>query len=115
MLQEDCPEKPRDRELDLVDVILAHRVQLDAVIGQLLAQPGHVFRITRETVQGLADDKVNFAVLNRAQQLFETGAVSAIAKPCRHHRAAEIVDQRRTRGDLVRTDDAVCIDVGWRP
>nr|WP_244501483.1 hypothetical protein [Sphingomonas gellani] len=101
VLEEDGPEQARDRELDLVDVTLADRVQLDAVVGQFLAQPGHVLGITRETVQGLAGDKVDFAVLNRPQQLFEAGTVSAIArqfgvKPRRRHRAAEIADQRST-------------------
>ncbi|MEG8017847.1 MULTISPECIES: hypothetical protein [unclassified Sphingomonas] len=46
----------------------ANRVELDAVIGELLAQPGHVFCITRQPVERLADDDVDFASFRCAQQ-----------------------------------------------
>ena len=57
----------------------AHRVELDAVIGELLARSGHVFWVTREPVERFAADDVNFARFHRAQQQLQSWAIVAIS------------------------------------
>ncbi|MCT8004038.1 hypothetical protein NZL82_19420 [Sphingomonas sanguinis] len=51
VFEEDRAHQACNGELDLVDLAFADRMQLDAVIGQLLAQPGHVLRVTRQPVE----------------------------------------------------------------
>lgn len=85
---------------------LADRVQLDAVIGELLAQPGDILGVAGKAVERLADDDVDLAALDRAQQLLETRPVVTVARQLRiepgvHHLAAQVRDQRPARGDLV--------------
>jgi hypothetical protein len=104
MLEEDRAEQPGNRELDLVDMAFAYRVQLDAVERELLAQPCDILGITREPVERLAHDNVNLARLDRAQQSPQAGPVAAIARKFRiepRRRAAEIADQRCAGSDLV--------------
>lgn len=79
MLEKDRAEQARHGELDLVDMPLADRVQLDPVIGELLAQPGDVLGVAGKAVERLADDDVDLAVLDRAQQLLQARPVAAIA------------------------------------
>lgn len=50
VLEEDRAEQPDDGELDLVDMALAHGMQLHPVISELLAQPRHVLGIARKPV-----------------------------------------------------------------
>nr|WP_244501682.1 hypothetical protein [Sphingomonas gellani] len=80
MLEEDRAEQAGNRELDLVDMAFAHRVQLDAVVGELLAQPCDILGIAREPVERLAYDDVDLPCFHRAQQLPQAGAVTAIAR-----------------------------------
>lgn len=79
----------------------ADGVELDAVIGELLAQPGDIFGVTGEAVERLADDDVDFAILDRAQQPPQAWSVPAVARqlrvePCSDHGAAETSHQRGT-------------------
>nr|WP_294643981.1 hypothetical protein [uncultured Aureimonas sp.] len=106
MLEEDRTEQPSHRELDLVDMAFADGMELDAVIGELLAQPGHILCITRKPVERLADDDVDLARFHGAQQLLQTRTIAAITRqlwiqPRRDDRTAQIADQRPARRDLV--------------
>lgn len=51
MFEKDRAQQARDSELDLVDQAFADRMQLDAVIGQFLAQLGHVLCVTCQPVE----------------------------------------------------------------
>ncbi|KQM96346.1 hypothetical protein ASE77_18810 [Sphingomonas sp. Leaf226] len=76
------------------------------MVGELLAQPGHVLGIARQPVERLAYNDVDLARFHRAQQLPEPGTVAPVprqfrVKPRRYHGAAKIADQRRAGRDLI--------------
>nr|WP_238995269.1 hypothetical protein [Sphingomonas solaris] len=112
MLQKDCSEQPGHGELDLVDVALGNGVELHPVVGKLLAQPGHIFRISSQAIQRLADDDVHPPAGDIVEQALQTGAVAAVAghlgvKVSGDHGTAEIDYERHARRRLIGAGTAV--------
>ena len=88
------PSRPDHRELDLVNMAFAHGMERDAVIGELLARPGHVLCITREPVECLASDHVDLACFHCAQKVLQPQAVAAIARQFGIRQVATTVSPR---------------------
>ncbi|MES3085141.1 hypothetical protein O6X71_20360 [Sphingomonas faeni] len=108
VFEEDRSQQPGNRELDLVDMALAHGVQLHTVVGQLFAEPRDILRIARKPVERFADDQVDCSRLDVRQQFPQARPITAIAGLFgvmirRHHGAANIGDELHARFGLINT------------
>ncbi|WOK35448.1 hypothetical protein QYC26_10505 [Sphingomonas sp. C3-2] len=107
LAEEQRTQHRRDRELDVVDLVFGDRPQRYAAEPELLTNPGHVFGVAGKAVERFGNDDVDSSIFDVAEQALEAGPISTIARNFgvdigADDLAAEKLDQRVTRGDLVR-------------
>nr|WP_231621955.1 hypothetical protein [Sphingomonas sp. Ag1] len=78
------------------------------MVDQLLAEERHVLGISRQAIERIADDRVDHARFDVAQEPLEGGPVPAIARLFRieigfNHSTAEVVDELHARRGLIST------------
>nr|WP_307083207.1 hypothetical protein [Sphingomonas faeni] len=78
MFEKDRTEQACDCELDLVDMTLGYRMQLDAVVREYLANPRDILGIACEAIKAFADDDVDDTGLCGLNDLRQSRAVPPV-------------------------------------